>query len=443
MYIDRIKRFFKQLNIKSYLFIYILLQSTVPFVAMVTSRFLTTYFYMGVVVISVLFVLFSCRLLNVREFFFLLIPFIVYQVLVMIAWRKADFLLTGYQALLFILPVCVGYYYIKNGTKFSFYSILLTVLFAVTMLTTIIGCIRNPNAARILAASSSQDADAQRYWWQNIGGYEFVYSAVLLYPCAVLAFKAKKLNIGIFIGITLLLYALVINAEYSLALMFLMVSTLMLFIRKNVSLKKFILLMIIFIAAVILFRTAIAALLTRLGGYLGNEGMMEKINVLFLGKDSVEAFDDPRDELYLKSINIFFSSPVFGTFITGRSRSGGHSFILDNLADFGLLGGALMFFMYGGIYRVFYRPFSNKPGFFIVFWIFLQTLLLSTVNTGMWLLNLCVYAPIMFLAIYRTEENNEDTVDSKYTPRPVRLSALPKADQRSLDGGASEQYRSE
>ncbi|MBQ3418153.1 MAG: hypothetical protein IJH32_10030 [Ruminococcus sp.] len=425
MYIDKVKRIFRQLNIKSWFFIYILMQTIVPIVAVFTSKFLTTYFYMVVVLTAVIFTLVSCRLLNVREFALLLFPFIGYEILNMFVTNSDDYLLAGYQILLFLLPVCLGFYVFKSNKRLPIYAAVITALFAVTAITTIIGCIRNPSAARILASTaSSQDATAIKFWWQNIGGYGFVYSAVLLYPCAVIAFKMKRLNTVVFILLTVLLYALVINAEYSLALMFLMVSTLLLFVKKDLSVKKFLLMLILFVLIVVLFRTTIAAILTRLGSYLGNEGMMEKINVLFLGKESVEGFDDARDELYLLSIKTFLSHPFFGCLKISSSGIGGHSFILDNLASFGLVGGALMFFMYRGIYKVFFQPFSQQPGYNMVFWVFLQTIILSTVNTGMWQFNLCVYAPIMFGYVYGIQAVESTRKDWRRVP--ARL--IPKED---------------
>lgn len=46
---------------------------------------------------------------------------------------------------------------------------------------------------RILATlESANDANAVLYAWENIGGYEFIYMVVLLYPLLILAYKRKK-----------------------------------------------------------------------------------------------------------------------------------------------------------------------------------------------------------------------------------------------------------
>ena len=128
--------------------------------------------------------------------------------------------------------------------------------------------------------------------------------------------------------------------------------------------------------------------------------MVDKINAIFLGKDAVEGFDDDRSALYMLSIESFLKNPLFGSLPSGNALTGGHSFILDNLARFGLVGGGLMIFMYRGIWRVFFRPLKGQPGYCLVFWAFVQPILLSSINTGMWLENLCLYPPILLCYIY-------------------------------------------
>ena len=49
---------------------------------------------------------------------------------------------------------------------------ILFIAFAVTIITTCIGLIRYPYAARVLATiKSASDANSVLYTWQNIGGY--------------------------------------------------------------------------------------------------------------------------------------------------------------------------------------------------------------------------------------------------------------------------------
>lgn len=86
--------------------------------------------------------------------------------------------------------------------------------------------------------------------------------------------------------------------------------------------------------------------------------------------------------------------------LKGGGGIGGHSFILDTIGLYGFLGIISLIFMYRKIYRLFFAPFRNKGGYGYVLWLFLQTILLSCVNTGMWLSVLALLAPIILYKIY-------------------------------------------
>ena len=404
MYLDKIKSFFKKLNYKSFVLIFLLFFGIMPIIPRAVSTYLTTYSYMALVVAVVLFTIIACRVANVRTFIAFSLPFILYQLFVLLFNHSDDVLLAGYQVLLFLMPAFIGYYLVTHPFYSQVYTSVIVIAYLVTGITTVIGCTKYPDAARILATTaSSQDPIAVMYSWMNIGGYGFVYSMVLLYPFVVLAFKMKRLRLIPMILITVVMFVTVISAEYTYAFMLMMITALMLILPRDISIKRFILLMLVFTLAVFLFRTTVAAIISAIGDYLGNSTMTDKINVIFLGKESVEGFDDDRGALYMLSIESFLKNPLFGSLPSGNALTGGHSFILDNLARFGLVGGGLMIFMYRGIWRVFFRPLKGQPGYCLVFWAFVQPILLSSINTGMWLENLCLYPPILLCYIYGNE----------------------------------------
>ncbi len=404
MYLDKVKQFLKKLNFKSFVLIFLLFFGIMPIIPQAVSTYLTTYSYMALVVAVVLFTIVACRIANVRDFILFSLPFILYQLIVLLFNHSDDVLLAGYQVLLFLMPAFIGYYLVTHPFFSELYSSVIVIAYLVTGITTVIGCMKYPDAARILASTeTSQDPIAVMYSWMNIGGYGFVYSMVLLYPFVVLAFKMKRLRLIPMILITVVMFVTVISAEYTYAFMLMMITALMLILPRDISIKRFILLMLVFTLAVFLFRTTVAAIISAIGDYLGNSAMTDKINVIFLGKESVEGFDDDRGALYMLSIESFLKNPLFGSLPSGNALTGGHSFILDNLARFGLVGGGLMVFMYRGIWRVFFRPLKGQPGYCLVFWAFVQPILLSSINTGMWLENLCLYPPILLCFIYGNE----------------------------------------
>lgn len=393
----------KRLNMKKLIFAYILMYTVMPLVAIFTSSYLTTYSYMLVVVTAVMFTLFSCHLRDVNSFFLLLLPFILFELLTIVVAENENVLLSGYQVLLFMLPTCLGYYIMHNPIDYRLFSILLILIFGITAITTIVGCLSDPLAARTLATiESAQDPSAVKYFWMNIGGYSFVYSAVLLYPLAILAFKQKALHIAFVIPIAVILFALAVNTAYTVALMLMMLISFLFFLKRDVTLKRLIALMLGGVIFILVFNDFVTDVMQRIAELIGNEEMGVKMLSIFGDTDAVNSLDDNRGELYMKSFMTFLKNPVFGVFLTGSEMGiGGHSFILDTMARFGTIGIALLVGMYRSIFKIFFKPFAGKTGYTFVLCLFALPICLSAINTGMWLENLCLYSPLFLCRIYQ------------------------------------------
>lgn len=140
--------------------------------------------------------------------------------------------------------------------------------------------------------------------------------------------------------------------------------------------------------------------------------MIERLNSLAGGQAGLEQSESNRIFLYERSIRTFFDNPLFGTMLKGGGGVGGHSFILDTIGVYGIFGIALLFFMYRKIYRLFFEPFKNEDGYGYVLWLFLQSILLSCINTGLWLPVLTLFTPVILYKIYGYgEENYEGSLD--------------------------------
>ena len=441
MIAPKIKEKIKKINIKLIVGIYIIVFTISPFVQQATSKFPTTYFYMAVVVVTVIYIFVTCRLRYIREFILMLAPFVLFQSLEMATSHATNVLLLGYQVLLFMLPVCLGFYIMKNSDMhkqgdIKVFSVVIVITFLVTAITTIIGCINNPNAARILATTAtSQDSTAVSFNWQNIGGFTFVYSCTLLYPLVVLGFKQKKIPLVFVIVFTVLEFALAINTEYTISLMLIMFSSLMFLLPRDLSPKKFIIISIVAIVLIVVFSSIIAVFMDYVGQLIGKEMMGEKMMAVFSGKEAMDSMEDRRMDRYSLSLETFLNNPMLGCFLSGKidGKLGGHSFILDVLGKYGLLGAAILFFSYRSIYKTFYKPFKERMGFGFVIWLFAQPIILSFLNTGMWLDNLCLFSPILLIMIFGVETKDESALDSKYSAGTNQLKDLSKAGQRALD----------
>ena len=395
------------LTIRNLIISYVLLYTIMPIVARLTSSYLTTYFYMIVVVALIILILVIDRPENLNLYGTFLLPFVVYGLLTVFLTNE-DIIMWGYQVVLLWLPVILGYYFTQDLSRIlSFYPKVIVFALIVTMITTIIGCIRNPNAARELASVNSADEISSAYDMMNIGGYSFVYYVVLLYPVLILMYKSKRIRLLPTILITIVILFTVVYSEYTTALLLFVFSSVLYFTKRELSVRGIIFISVLAVLFALFFSGVIAGFLHWLADIIGSEAIADRLNALAGGKVGLEASEDKRLELYLMSLNTFFAHPVFGMFINKSGVEGAHSFILDNLAKYGLLGGFCMFYMYKRVFTRFFLPFKDRPGFGYIVWTFIQAIILSLVNTGIWLEVLCLFCPILFYWIHGTGSVDE------------------------------------
>ena len=408
-------------TLRNIMIVYIIMYSIMPIVQRLTSRFLTAYFYMAVVVVLVVLMIVIDRPENLSMYGTFLLPFAVYGIMTAF-YTSEDFFLWGFQTLLFLLPVILGYYFTQDTKRIlPVYNRVIIICIIVTMLTTIIGCIQNPGASRILALVYSQDKDAIMYDMKNIGGYSFIYFLVLLYPILIVAYKSRRISLLLTLIIASLLLVTIVYSEYTTALLFFIISSFLFFTKRNLSARGIITIVIVSLLLLVVFSNVVVDFLNWLSKIVGSEDMSSRLDALANGREGLESSEDNRLELYQLSLNQFLKNPVFGTLFAKDRINGGHSFILDNLASFGLLGGVLMFFMYKSIFKRFLIPYKDKPGFGYIVWTFIQAIILSIINTGMWLDVLCLFTPILLHWIYGNETetkevNDEAAVDSQLAP---------------------------
>lgn len=392
----------------------IIAYTIMPIVSRFISTYLTTYFYMFVLVSLFTVTVLGNKSDSINEYVGgLLLPFIIFQSLSYIN-RTDSIVLWGYSFLLWLVPIVVGYYITQYSMdNINYFSGVIVVTVGITIVTTCFGLIRFPYAARILATiSSSQDTNAITYNWYNIGGYAFVYFVVLLYPILILAYKQKKINIIVALIGTISIFLMVILSEYATAFLLIMISSTLYFMDRNFSKRGVWILLIASLLLILFLNNYVSQFLTYISSITGSETIAERFAALAGGKTGLESSESNRIALYRKSFSTFLSSPFLGSFLSGGGGLGGHSFILDNLGRYGLIGIVLLFLMYRKIYLYFIAIFENQSGYGYVLWAFLQAIILSIVNTGMWLEVLTIMIPILVCCIYGWGDTEyEDSLD--------------------------------
>ena len=381
----------------------ILLYSLVPLVPQLISQTVTTYFYMFVVLWTIFIIVFARRETSISVYLPVILPFVFYNLCTYL-FNNGSLIIWGYKFFLAILPVTIGYYIIRER-KNSLDSIgwLTFGLLCITCTTTIIGLIRFPMASRILATiGESQDPVSVKYNWNNIGGYDFIYTVVLLYPLLILAWKKKKIKLPIAIGLTVGIYAMVILSEYTIALLLIIISTALYFVPASFNKWGIVIMTVLGIFALIVLWGPITDFLTWLADVLESDTVSDRLDGIAGGSEGLDSLEDNRMEPYRMSLQSFFASPLLGRILFNRGPGiGGHSAILDIMATYGIGGLVLLVFMYRAIYKYFLKEHSNKLGFGFVIWFFIQAVLLSILNTGLWFFVLCVFGPIFINMIFK------------------------------------------
>jgi hypothetical protein len=342
-----------------------------------------------------------------------LLPFLLYYALTYFV-RTDSIVLWGYKVLLALLPIIIGYYITQyKQHQVKYYGTVICVALILTVITTCIGLVRFPYAARVLATLDSSDAATIVYNWYNIGGFSFIYTIVLLYPVLILAYKQEKINLRMTICGTVLIYATVLLSEYATALLLLLITTVLFFVKKDLTKKDVCILLVVEILFLLVFQDYVSKLLTYIGTLTGSRTVAERFSALAGGQTGLESSNDNRIQLYRASLKTFLRHPLLGTFLSGGGGVGGHSQILDMLGRYGLVGVTLLYCMYRKIYRYFVAPFQDMPGYGYVLWTFLQAILLSILNPGMWLEVLTFMVPILVCNVYGNRGvANENSLDS-------------------------------
>lgn len=392
----------------------ILAYSIMPIVSRLFSAYLTTYAYLAVVLVTVLAVLLIGKQDFLVNLFPIIIPLIILNVLIYFS-TNPSIIMWVYSLLLNILAIVIGIYVIQSyDTKLlKILTYFILIIHGITALTTIIGLNNNPDAARYLATvADSNEADAVKYGFMNIGGFEFVYSVALIYPAIIYGFKRKKIHVSIVIIYAVIDFILVINTGYTIALLLFIASTVFVFFRNNLTVKNVVIIFVITLLVSLLVFPLFSYLLNALADVIGNETIAERLRDLAGGREGLEASEDNRLALYMTSLTSFITHPLFGGMFNSVSI-GGHSEILDKIAQYGIFGLIAIVLIYSAIYRKFFKVYKNESGYGYVFWIFMQAVILSVLNPGIWIYQLALMIPVILAYINQKENKNEGSLDSK------------------------------
>lgn len=282
-----------------------------------------------------------------------------------------------------VIGVTLVRYDLPKTTKHLFWVLLLSYM--VTALTTFIGCNAIPGVARLMASKehlkeSGMDSLIMN---MNIGGFSYNYGWALMTTLLIMMIKEKNRYRWIEFAALVLFGLAIFASEYTTAIILYVVSLLLIFAPQVFKKRQFI------VITILLSIIAVANLfwVSQLLAYLADnyfEGdvssRLQDLSAVLSGQghDVSDTSDmAERQQVYSKSIEALLSHP-FGAW--DIKQVGGHSFVLDCIGRFGILGIILIIVSYRSIFKSFIKPFSNSSKYGFALFAFLVTIITEIVN---------------------------------------------------------------
>ena len=287
---------------------------------------------------------------------------------------------------------------------------LIVIAFIINAVTTIYGNIRFPNASRVLASIKLVAENYDTYRRLNIGGFDEIYSLTLSIPIAAIVFKKKK---GVIKVISILLAVLflitVIKSEYSTALLFALLSFILFFLPLKTKIKTILFYISIFVAVILIGDAFdVFSYITRLSG---SDSVGNRMNDLsdWLQSGQLEDSSDVtgRIGLYMLSLTGFLSSPIIGNMAAKENVVGGHSFILDNLSIYGIIGVISLWLMYSAIYKINCKLYSKNDFYHFSVFTFIIYLFLNLLNPQPFIPFISFALPLFYYVLSKEKEKPE------------------------------------
>ena len=247
--------------------------------------------------------------------------------------------------------------------------VIIMVMYLITAVTTYIGTINYPGAARMMATLSSSDLLYRTYVKENIGNFIFVYELVLLTPLLIYLTRSKWVKP--IIGYLLIAFVgvVIVATEYGMAVMLYFASLLLLVFPKLTS-KKLMILLLVLVLVFVVGAELVANAFEQLSLSVESETLAERFLAVaetLRGEDDLSsATGESRIELYTKSLESFWDTALLGKW--GRGSIGGHSFAFDTIGNYGLLGVGGLIIMFLTIYKLCLKPCRDEEFFPYLLW---------------------------------------------------------------------------
>ena len=377
---------FSNMGFELFLFLYIL--HDMPVVGEITPAVV----FIAVTGLLYFFSAFKMGTQNFLFYFRRALPITLMYVLVLavqIFTGNSAFAGTAFGYVQLIISLIIGQYIIeyKDYKLAKRIAIILALCYSVTAVTTYIGLQQFPNASRELATGSLGQYEEYfaMYRIMNIGGFTFVYYITLVIPLLI-GFVKKGIGNRIILVIMIAGFILtVLESQYTTALLLSLVSLVLFFANKVFNRKRSISFFVIAVVALTVISTIVPTVLSSLSRNVDSEILSNRLEDLanMTNGGQTEYVDDEGDLSarmyhYTKSWDYFTGSAGLGTW--QLDKIGGHSYLLDYMAIFGVLGLLIFIIMWMTAWKRYLKGLQNSSWYGYVLFSFMAAVLLSVLN---------------------------------------------------------------
>jgi O-antigen ligase len=367
--------------------VYYILVSIIPFISRVISTYLSTY--LSVLVFVGLFIL-LVGLIPLKQLLYivLLLGFLLFELVNITINEISSLPLFAWRTLNWVLPVLFSIFLLRLGNKKIIRVVLIVLLggLFLTSLTSIYGLETDPLAARFLATSEASTSESTvSLQMRNIGGFSIVYSTVLLYPMVTCLYKFKKINLMSFVLLTIVFGLFIYYSQYFYASLLFAVSMLLFILPKRFTLLTLLLIFLVVVFVGFIFPDVIVSVIYELADNMNAIYLSRRLRAIGRIIEDRSLLHDEiylREAAYRRSLDTFLEYPLFGVWLATGSdvRAGTHSFILDFLANFGVIGLSVLGIFYGFLYKIFYAPMKKQPQFGFMIYSFTLFIIIGFIN---------------------------------------------------------------
>lgn len=364
----------------------------------IVSYYISSYIAMGL--LAILFVVFILRSkMKLTSMPLVLVSAVMYIILMLLektVLRQGNAFYALWDIFLAFIPFVMGPALIMQNDRKMIDTITCTLIisYSITALTTYVGLLAFPGASRIMAADSLA---YHRYYPYNIGGFGFVYSLVLLHPLFVCLLKNKQ-KTGTAILLSLITGLAIFESEYTTATLLFIFSCMVyvLPLGKEPQIVRSRMLAIGLVAVIsILFLPSLLRFISEWDALESSAEKITDIANMLQGKRTTAEDTELRKLTYQASWDTFLSNPILGTSFFESSKVGGHSLMLDCLANWGLIGFSVFLFLLYCLWN-FYKQVTRKSSYiYVVIIVFLSAIVLMALNPTFWAFELGLAIPIL------------------------------------------------